>query len=92
MWGGAAALCFMSGGQSEDEAYKKSVAVQLHLFAWELPDTVLVSQRVPRGVRVLGKVCQWFAKESEEIWLQVRNVLHLLFWDLLDTEMEILVR
>lgn len=57
MWGGAAALCFMSGVQNEDEAYKKSVAVQLHLFAWELPDTVLVSQRVPRRVKVSGEVC-----------------------------------
>lgn len=54
MWGGAAALCFMSGVQNEDEAYKKSVAVQLHLFAWELPDTILVSQRVPRCVKRCG--------------------------------------
>lgn len=43
MWGGATALCFPSGVQSEDDNYyKKSIALQLHLFAWELPDTVLV--------------------------------------------------
>lgn len=43
MWGGASALCLMSGVQNEEETYKKSIALQLHLFAWELPDTVLVS-------------------------------------------------
>lgn len=43
MWGGASALCLMSGKQSEDDSYKKSIALQLHLLAWELPDTVMVS-------------------------------------------------
>lgn len=46
MWGGATALCFPSGVQSEEDTYKKSIAIQLHLFAWELPDTVLVRKRV----------------------------------------------
>ena len=43
MWGGVSALCLMSGVQNEEDSYKKSIAMQLHLFAWELPDTVLVS-------------------------------------------------
>ncbi|CAM9902691.1 unnamed protein product [Ascophyllum nodosum] len=42
MWGGVSALCLMSGVQNEEDSYKKSIAMQLHLFAWELPDTVLL--------------------------------------------------
>lgn len=50
MWGGATALCFPSGVQSEDDNYyKKSIALQLHLFAWELPDTVLVRDVQQQG-------------------------------------------
>lgn len=45
MWGGASALCIMSGAQNEDDTYKKSIALQLHLMAWELPDTVMVRER-----------------------------------------------
>ena len=45
MWGGASALCLMSGAQNEDDSYKKSIAVQMHLMAWELPDTIMVRER-----------------------------------------------
>lgn len=64
MWGGALALCFPSGVQSEDDTYKKSIAIQLHLFAWELPDTVLVRPFAPPGNPVHGFLrrawsCPW---------------------------------
>lgn len=61
MWGGASALCLMSGPQNEDDTYKKSIALQLHLMAWELPDTVMVSAcclpPLCRGERGEGQAC-----------------------------------
>lgn len=38
-------MCLMSGAQNEDDSYKKSIAVQMHLMAWELPDTIMVRER-----------------------------------------------
>ncbi|CAM9140596.1 unnamed protein product, partial [Discosporangium mesarthrocarpum] len=45
VWGGVSALCMLSPVANEEESYKKSIALQLHLFSWELPDTVLVLTR-----------------------------------------------
>ncbi|CAM9636027.1 unnamed protein product [Scytosiphon promiscuus] len=67
MWGGASALCLMSSPSSEDDTYKKSIALQLHLMAWELPDTVMVLAK-DGTLYVLGtpKKCAFLEKAAAE--------------------------
>ncbi|CAM9230410.1 unnamed protein product [Ectocarpus sp. 4 AP-2014] len=76
MWGGASALCIMSGAQNEDDTYKKSIALQLHLMAWELPDTVMILAK-DGTLYVLGtpKKCAFLEKASEEAKDGIKVVL-----------------
>eukprot|EP00611_Tribonema_gayanum_P008531 TRINITY_DN180_c0_g1_i2.p1 TRINITY_DN180_c0_g1~~TRINITY_DN180_c0_g1_i2.p1 ORF type:complete len:962 (+),score=485.12 TRINITY_DN180_c0_g1_i2:207-3092(+) len=41
-WGGASVICIVHGKQDQDLIYKKSVAFQLHVTGYEMPDTVMM--------------------------------------------------
>eukprot|EP00752_Nemacystus_decipiens_P016325 g14600.t1 len=67
MWNGASALCLMSGAQNEDDSYKKSIAVQMHLMAWELPDTImLLTKNGTLYVLATPKKCAFLEEASQE--------------------------
>lgn len=41
-WGGASVICIVHGKQDQDVIYKKSLAFQLHVTGYEMPDTAMV--------------------------------------------------
>jgi len=70
IWGeGTAALCVSSGNADETQAanYKKSSALQIHLFGWEFPDTLIIITETKCLIMSTPKKCALLESASQAV-------------------------